>query len=703
MNALTVVFILLAMLASAFLAWFKYYYRVKSRGRTSLLLALLRFTSLMGLLLLLINPKLVKNEYRIEKTDLIVLVDNSSSVASSADTIRNILGLIDGNTALEERFDLSIYRFGSTLQYSDLEEVVGDAQNGSGEPDTLGIQSNTDIPNDSAFTGKNTNITAALSGIADIHETSNAAVLLLSDGNQTLGQDYEFYGRSQKIPTYTMAVGDTTRYDDIAIARVNANPYAFLKNKYPIEVYLNYNGKSPVNKQLKISLDGKTVFRKNIKLDKDSNTAVLNTLLDASTIGPKRIVISVDSLVGERNTANNVRQLAVEVVDEKTDVVIVSNILHPDIGTLKKAIETNEQRSATIKKPTANISDFKDADLLILYQPDASFRPIYDIVKKRRLNTFTIAGTQTDWNFLNQVQNNFSKQNTNQSEEIFPIPNTGFGRFDISDFTLTDFPPLLDNLGEISLNETSETLLGQRIKGADINQPMLAVMGNDQGRDAVLFGENLWKWRVRSYQNDKSFDNFDTFIGQLMSYLSTDTSRERLRLDYEPVFEGSSNAAISAVYFDETYAFDANATLDISLTNLDTKEKTEMPMLLKGINYEADLNSLVPGRYRFTVSVRNENISKSGTFSILDFDIEKQMISTDYLKLERLAKKTGASSYFPIQIDSLIADLVKDERFVPVQKGQQNVVPLIDFWMLLAVIAIALAAEWFIRKYHGLA
>ncbi|MGB7393788.1 MAG: VWA domain-containing protein, partial [Pricia sp.] len=178
--------------------------------------------------------------------------------------------------------------------------------------------------------------------------------------------------------------------------------------------------------------------------------------------------------------------------------------------------------------------------------------------------------------------------------------------------------------------------------------------------------------------------------------------RERLTLDYTSVYKGSSEASIRATYFDKTYVLDANATIDLRLKNANTDATNEVPMLFKGSYYEADLSNLAPGTYSFTASVRNETLSKSGSFTILDFDVEKQLISTDYKKLARLAQNTGGQSYFPKRAEALFADLAQDRRFLPVQKGEQNVVSLIDFKILLALIAAALAAEWFIRKYNGL-
>ena len=88
-----------------------------------------------------------------------------------------------------------------------------------------------------------------------------------------------------------------------------------------------------------------------VNLSKTNNLKNIKTLINASNIGVKTIQVSVEKLTTERNVANNTRTASVEVISEKTKVAIVSQWSHPDIGTLKKAIESNEQRDVAVVKP----------------------------------------------------------------------------------------------------------------------------------------------------------------------------------------------------------------------------------------------------------------------------------------------------------------------------------------------------------------
>lgn len=668
--------IVLCAMVALVLVLYQYFYRRKRKNRSIIVLGILRFIAIFTLLLLIVNPKFTKDQITIEKSDLVVLLDNSSSVlaTSGAEDLTKISKEISENESIKTQFNTHFYQFGDDIA----------------ELDTLN------------FGAKRTNISKTIESAGDIYANTNTAILLITDGNQTVGRNYEFYKNKSNISVFPLVVGDTTRYEDLQIDQINTNRYAFIKNKYPVEVLVSYRGSENVNSLFTISVNGKTIYQERLYLDGSVNSKVINALVDAGSVGIKTIEAKINALGNERNVANNVKSAVLEVLDEKTNIAFIGEILHPDAGALKKAIESNEQRAVRIVKPDVDPASLDDIDLFILYQPTRSFQNIYTYLKNRKANIFTITGSTTDWNFLNKIQSSFQKMAENQSEEISPILNPGFTLFDIGDFSIEDFPPLTGNLGDILITKESNILLNQRIRGVDINEPLFAFVDAKPAREAVLFGENIWKWRMQTYRNSKSFENFDNFLGKIIFYLSSTNSRSRLSIDYENSYDGGSEARITALYFDETFVFDGNANISVQVQGENNGKSREIPMLLKNGYYEADLSSLQAGRYNFTVLVKENNLMRSGNFAILDFDVEQQLLSSDYKKLEQLAENTGGKLYFPNQSTQFLEDIKKSRQFLPVQKSEQNIVSLIDFKWLLAIIVAALATEWFIRKYLGL-
>ena len=106
--------------------------------------------------------------------------------------------------------------------------------------------------------------------------------------------------------------------------------------------------------------------------------------------------------------------------------------------------------------------------------------------------TFTIAGLETDWNFLNSVQDNFNKEASNQSEDASAILNMNYGTFAIDDIGFDDFPHLETLFGPLTVTVPHEAILEQSIDGFSSESPLMATMEINARRHAILDGEGLW-------------------------------------------------------------------------------------------------------------------------------------------------------------------------------------------------------------------
>ncbi|MDC7999832.1 VWA domain-containing protein [Aequorivita todarodis] len=676
MSTETILYIILAGVVSIALAVFMYGYRSKQTGSLRWVFGILRFITLFSILLLIINPKFKSETYTIEKPKLPVLIDNSASIGELGQTenVSALLQKLKENNELNDKFDVSYYSFGNDFR----------------ESDSL------------SFEEKNTNISKALTSANELFKNQTAPTIVITDGNQTLGNDYEFSSATFENPIYPVILGDSIQYTDLKIEQLNTNRYAFLKNQFPVEVILTYSGTSPVNSEFVVSQGAATVYRTNVSFSENETSKTLNFTLNASNVGLQKYSAQILPLADEKNKTNNSKQFAVEVIDQATNVLVVSKITHPDLGALKKAITSNERRTVAFKKPAEAVSVLNDFQLVILYQPDRSFASVFAEIEKLNKNTWTISGLQTDWYFLNGTQDNFTKEASNASEDIQAELNSNYGTFVVEDIGFDDFPPLHTEFGALTISVPNEVMLAQTVSGIENGNPLLATMEINGKRDAIWDGEGFWRWRARSYLETESFQSFDDFIGNLVQYLASNKRRSRLEVSSETFYYNNNPIKISAQYFDKNYVFDNRASLNISVKNTETEKQTVFPMLLRNNYYEVDLNSLPAGEYNYTVSVANEAVSSSGNFTILDFNVEQQFLNADVSKLRRVAQNTNGKAFFATQGDLLINALVENTNFQNIEKSEQKVVPLVDWKYLLALIVLALAAEWFIRKYNGL-
>ncbi len=676
MTTQTIFWVILAALVALGLSLFQYYFGKTKKSKNRLWFALLRFITWFGLLLLLVNPQFSMKSYHIEKSPLILAVDNSNSIEyfEKATEVRKFVADFKNNAELTKRFNLEIYSFGENLQ-------AADSLN---------------------FDEKQTEIGKALRELQQIHKGKSTPIVLVTDGNQTFGEEYRYAVKDQYSKIYPVAVGDTTQYTDLEISQLNVNRYTFLNNKFPVEIFVNYVGAENVESEFIIQEGNKTVFREQLHFSAEKKSKRISAILPANSIGVKTYTAKVLPLDQEKNKINNQRQFAIETIGQKTEILILAGILHPDIGALKKAIESNEQRSVTIKTTKDDFS-IGEYQLVILYQPNSSFQSVFKQLKDLKINSFTITGTATDYTFLNAAQTDFQKRISAQFEDYLPTFNKNYGVFQIENIGFNDFPPLEDGFGGIDFQNSIRPILFQNIQGISTETPLLATAEEQDGRrKAFLFGEGIWKWRAKSYLDFHSFENFDGFMGKLIQYIASTKKRDRLELTYNSFYNKGDELTIQAEYFDKNFVFDPRAKLMLSAKNKDSGENVQRPFLLKNTDYAVNLSDFPPGKYAFTVSVEDQNLAKSGEFTLIDFEPEKQFMNANLNRLQEVANNLGSKVYFLDGPEILRKDLLENDAFLPVQKSTQKLMSIIDWYYLLSIIILSLSIEWFFRKYSGL-
>ena len=672
MKTTTVVLIVLAFITSLAIAYFQYYFKAKSIRKVTIYLFILRSLSLFLLLLLFINPTIKSKRYTVQKPVLSIVLDNSESVAyfKQDSLVQSLINDLRTNSALNKKFTINYYTFGTDIQ----------------------LNANVD------FTEKQTDIAQALRHINELNKEKNNPIVLVTDGNQTLGNDYTYLNIQN--PVYPLVVGDTSSYEDLRITRLNVNRYSFLNNQFPVETMVFYDGNKKVNANFTIEKNGKTVYRKLLKFNSNKTTETVEVNLTSEKEGVQFYTAKIDDLARERNTVNNTKSFSVEVINKQRQILILSAINHPDLGALKKSIERDQQQKVTIRLIDSKIQ-IKDYQLIILYQPNLKFKDYFHEINKEKINYFLITGSQTDWNFINTNDFGVQKNSINQSENYAANFNTGYLVFAQKDINFSTFPPLKDRFGQLQITVPYQSLLTQNINGFSTNSPLLATADVNNHKRVFLLGEGIWKWRSTSYQNSRSFNDFDEFLGKIVQYASSKKVRERLDIDIETLYNANSIITVGAFYVDENYTFDPRATILFDLKNEITGETSSFPFSLNRYSYQLEISALDPGKYSFTARVEGENIVKKGRFRISQFNVEEQFTNANATKLQRLTQKTGGTLFLANEKETFIKTIIKDPQYTSIQKERLKKTPIIDWlWILFLVVGL-LSAEWFIRKYHG--
>jgi hypothetical protein len=674
MTTNTILLLVLSLVISGGLSFFQNLYKAKTKSNLNLVLAFLRFVSIFGILMLMINPIMSRKTLENIKTPLPIVVDNSSSIADlkANQMVLDLQETLLQSKELQDKFDIQSYQFDNEFQ-------TADSIN---------------------FKGTQTNIDEVAKSLKSIYKNTIFPSVLITDGNQTSGNDY-VYSFDANSKVFPLVVGDTAKLLDLKVSQLNVNKYAFQKNKFPVEIFLNYVGNKTVTADFKITQGSSVLTKQTVSFSATKKSVVLNVFLPAEKVGVQVFKAVISSNQKEKNTYNNTKNFAVEIIDQKSNVAIVSAINHPDIGALKRAIESNAQRKVIIVKPNL-ISSLQDYNVLILYQPTAEFKSVFEKNKLAGINTFIITGNNTDFTFLNQQQANLSFKMSGQKEEYLAEFNPDFNLFAIDNIGFENFPPLQNPYGAITTNGTISTVLTAKIRTIETKAPLLAFAENQGKRSAFLLGENSWRWRLQSHVDHQSFEKFDVFVDKIIQFLASNDSKKSLVVNHESFYNSGETIEIKASYFNKNYEFDEKARLTIAVSNTKTKQNKNYDLLKSNNAFKVNLDGLSAGNYEFTVKELNSKTSHSGHFEILDFDIEKQFVNPDVEKLKQLALQTQGKLYYPNQVETLIQSLLQDDSYKSIQKEIVTKTPLIDWIWLLVFIVIALASEWFLRKYNGM-
>jgi hypothetical protein len=674
MSTSSILFILIAIGIASGVSFYQYLYKAKTDAKWHWFLAFLRFLTIFGILLLLLNPRIQSKSYETVKTPLPIVLDNSSSIKElNAEVVaKQAFEKLISDPVLQEKFEIYPYIFDEELKSE----------------------------NQFDFKGKQTNIDAVAKGIKNFFKNAHFPTVLLTDGNQTKGNEFIF-SFPENNAVLPLILGDTTTVLDLKVNQLNVNRYAFLKNKFPVEVFLQYNGNKKINAQLTILQGNSVIAKEALSFTSQEKSKVVSLLLPAEKVGVQVFKAVVSTSESEKNSYNNTKNFAVEVIDQKSEIAIVSAINHPDVGMLKRAIETNQQRKVSIVKPN-QIGALQDYNLLILYQPTADFKPIFEKNTIAQLNMFIITGTATDFTFLNQNQPVYEYKVSSQKEEYSASFSPQFNLFALENIGFENLPPLQHPFGSYTAKEKVEVALNSTIRNIATNQSMLTYAELHGKRWCFLMGENIWKWRLQSHITKQSFDEFDVFIDKTIQFLVSNDRKKNLVVTHDNFYNSGDAIEVNAQFFNRNYEFDENARLNVTVVNKKTKASKKYD-LLKGTNsFKVNLDGLAAGDYSVTVREQNSNSVYNGSFEVLDFDIEKQFVNPDVKKLEQLALFTQGKLFYSNQIDALVDYLKNDESYTSVQKEVVKKTPIIDWMWLLLLVTLTLTLEWFIRKYNGL-
>lgn len=651
------------------------------------LLAAARFVVVSTVAFFLLNPLIKTLEREVEKPIVVIAQDASESIVVGKDSAfykgEYLDQLRDISQQLSGDYELRNYTFGEGVnsgidsvrydhKYSDFSDLLDEIYN--------------------RYTNRNL-----------------GAIVIGTDGLYNKGTNPVYAYRKLNVPVYTVAMGDTTPQRDVLIKDVAHNRLAYLGNKFPLEVVTEAREAGGEEVQLKVSRDGKTLFNEKLEIDDNSFFKTIPITLEANETGLQRYRVSISTIENEVTTVNNVKDIFIDVLDSRQNVLLLAAAPHPDLGALSQSISSNDNYEVTSTLSKEFEGDLSEYDLIVFHQlPDGTDRANKSISAALKANvpSLFVWGGQTSFSNFNELNTGFSLNNFNRSfRDVGATPAPGFSLFKLDEEVtgiFSDFPPLKVPFGDASASPGVSPLVYQSIGAVQTEMPLIGFNKTGETKVGVIAGEGIWRWQLFSFMRNQSNEQFNQLVNQTVQYMASKEDRTYFRVSGETDLLENERATFEAELYNKSYEL-VNEP-DVTITISDEEDK-EYPFTFSksGDAYSLDAGTLPVGNYSYVArtSLNGEQYTERGEFSVSPIQLELANTRANHQLLYNFASENNGEMLYPDQLEELPEMIKNKKEIVSVSYEQKLLTDLINKKWILALLLGLLAMEWLLRKRNG--
>lgn len=635
---------------------------------------------------LLYAPFIKLTEKTVEKPVIIFAQDNSSSLA----------------LVRPKDFDLKVY----SAQIEEIRKKL------SADYEVRALTIGEEVKSGShySFNESITDITSLFRYINDRFANRNVgAVILATDGIYNRGGNPQYQATAINAPVFTIALGDTVPKKDLLISNINYNTIAYTGNDFQVEVSIEAflcRGKSS---RLTVSDKTGRLFEKSFSINSNEFRLTLPLTLRASSKGIHRFTVKLASVGEELSTQNNTEDFFVEILDGKQKIVILANSPHPDVSALKQSIEANKNYEVkVILNAGLNITDLKDADLLILHQIPSLTVPATQLLQAAAQKPLLfILGAQSNIAAFSASQNLLQISPGGSLQEVTAGINSNFYTFVPDGKLLKEAPdlgPLLAPSGAYRIKSPASILFSQQIGHLLTDRPLLLLSDAFERKVGILAGEGIWRWRLNDFRINGSHELVDGLLSKIVQYLAGKDDKRKFRTyPSATTFGENDHVFLNAELYNDAY--ELINTPDVSVVIKSARNRS-YPFVFSrtGNTYILDAGTLPPGEYSFTAQTEpgnNKKLYSEGKFVVIQQQAELRQTTANHHLLYTLAKQSGGEMITPRELDRLSDMVRKNELVKTISYEDRKFEDLINLKWIFFIIVSLLTIEWFSRKLDG--
>lgn len=639
------------------------------------------------LLFLLLAPYVQRTKRDVIKPVVVIVQDNSKSIKMHKDSLyytgEYLTNLYELRNSLSDAYTTEVFTFGERISQTD------------------SIQ----------YTDTRTNISDALQQIHARYYTTNlGAIILASDGLYNTG-DNPLYSQAAQttVPIYTIALGNSNQVRDNVVRDVQHNAIVFKQNPFGIRIFIeshNLQGKQSI---VRVYEGKKQVYETRILPKTDNLYTSIDCKLSTTSLGQVLYTVTIEEQHDEITFKNNTFLFTVDVLESRQNILLIYDAVHPDVGAIRRAIESNKNFSVSVYSSKEFKGDVRDYNCLIFHGLPQSFGVSKELTlaaKKYAIPSMYIYNSTMNTSLLDILNVGVVIQKrSGTADEVQARYEPSHTLFEIEPEIIECIetaPPVFAAYGEYSLGAQSNVMLWQQMQQVQLSRPLLVFSEKDGYKTAFFAGEGLWRWRMHAFKKYGSFSPFDVFINKCVNYLALTQKRELFHVQTAAIITENQDVVFRAELYNKS--FEPIENKEIALQIFDAQGK-EYPYVMSATQnyYSLQIGKLPVGKYTYKayVTVDNTKLEQKGSFMVMPLHMEYTQTRANHALLQALSQQSGGSMVAKEHISQLYDSISRNSSVTPISYTSTHRTLLLDsVWILMCLLAL-ISTEWFLRKFYG--
>lgn len=590
--------------------------------------------------------------------------------------------------------------------------------------------------------GSNTDISRAIKNVSgNLGESGLIGVIMLTDGVHTTGENPLVSVNNLRTPLYFVVPKDGADSADISISLINPPSLGYLNSGVRIRGEVKAYGISSPGVKVEVLRDGNRIETIDAVFKEQKAEFVYNIACDKE--GSFRYDFNVASHENELTSDNNSAGFLLKVVKERLNVMALFGKPSWDAKFIGNAVMTDPNAHFTLwtkvfdnrwicsqdmnPQPAVSKLDLKDglkdADVLILsdfeYIDLKNYeKEIVSRVESGRMGLYIMASDRTFTHLgygKSEIENllpvNISTEllHKKNGNPLLPTRDTEYNFLRIIDDPIQNEEfyaklPKFEGLVEYAgVKAGAEVLLSSSVKGSVDMLPFMLKTTFGRGNVILSTGGPLWPIGFRLVSSNYGFAPYSALMLNMFKLLANRREDALVSIDVSSTRGYIGKALLIKVWVsDGRRELLSNAQVALSVKD-EKGNQSILPCVETGEKgcYEASFVPSTKGIHILEAEAkyRGKELGKGQAEVLAEVaTAEFDNPAVNFAQLERLASETGGICVPESEADKIIASLNK----VSGNKVETKSLDLRNSWLLLVLLLLLPAAEWYIRRKGGL-